>query len=347
MLSVQTGDVSILREKSALSASVMATIASVDVQNEINMPAMFSFTMSMMSAGGNWQGANLDTFKPGDEITIKMGLNSLQTLIVGEITAIEPRFGVYSTATIRGFDRMYRLKFGNDTRVFENLSDNDIVSQVARAAGVAVNAQGTRTQINSYVQQRRQNNYQFLLKRSGQINHELIMDGTTLMFRPSAEGKSPVKTLTFPRDVDSVDLDLRIPTQGSSVTVRSFDPSSNQAISATSRSGGVQERMGGKENGYQMAGDFPDSAITLEQLSITSVEALQVVADAQYQANLDHFIEGSATLVGDPDLTAGVNVRLSGLSQRFDGVYYVTASTHSYDDTKGYNTSLRLRRTGA
>lgn len=347
MPKVQTGAMSILREKSPLPMALVASIVTVEVQHEINLPAMFSFTMNMVSPSGNWQGANLDYFKPGDEITVKMGIDRLQTLIVGEITAIEPRFGDYSTATIRGFDRMHRLQFGTTTKVFENLSDNDIVTQVARSAGVAVSARGSGTEINVYVQQRQQNNYQFLLKRAAQINHELLMDGTTLIFRPSGEGKSPVKTLTFPRDLDSIDLDLRIPTQGSSVTVHSFDPGTNKPISATSRSGSVQERMGGRENGYQMAGDFPDSAVSIEQLSITSVEALQVVADAQYQANLNRFIEGSANLVGDPDLVAGSNVKLSGLSQRFDGIYYIVSSTHTYGDTQGYATDVRLRRSGA
>lgn len=347
MPSVQTGAFTILRERTPLPVAVVAAISDVQVRNEINMPGMFDFTFSMMSEGGNWQGINLDTFKPGDDITIQLGLDRLQTVIIGEITAIEPRFGAYSAATIRGFDRMYRLQFGNHTRVFENLSDNDIVSQVAGAAGLAVSARGTRTEINSYVQQRRQSNYQFLLKRGAQINHELLMDGTTLVFRPSAEGQSPVRTLEFPRDVEQVDLDLKVPTQGSTVTVRSFDPATNQPISATSRAGGPSDRMGGRQNGYGMADDFPDSAITIEQLSITSVEALQVVADAQYQANLNRFIQGSATLVGDPNLNAGVNIRLKGLSPRFDGIYYVTAATHRYDDKSGYTTEIRLRRTGA
>lgn len=49
----------------------------------------------------------------------------------------------------------------------------------------------------------------------------------------------------------------------------------------------------------------------------------------------------------DPDLNAGVNVRLTGLSCRFDGIYYVRSSRHYDDDATGYRTALQLRRTGA
>ena len=345
MLSVRTGAFSILRQGQTLPVSVIAAIGTVSVTDEINVPAMFDFTISLNGPRAA-PAAVLDTFSPGDQVTIKMGLDSLTSVIVGEITAIEPRFGAYATATIRGFDRMYRLKFGNDTRVFENLSDNDIVNQVARGAGLAVRTEGIRTTINTYVQQRRQTNYDFLIRRAAAIDHELLMDGTTLLFRPCAEGKAPVRKLAYPRDVAQLNVNLRIPTKGSKVTVRSFDPATNKAIDATSRGATRQDTMGGTRNGYEVAAGFPDSAITLEEPSITSVAALQAVADAQFQANLNRFIEGGASLEGDARLKAGTNVSFSGLSKRFDGIYYVTSSTHSYDDAKGYTTDIKVRRTG-
>lgn len=344
MRSVQTGAFAILREGNAVAPSMVASISDVEVVDEINVPAMFSFTLDLSGPQG---GDRLDVFRPGDQITIRLGLDKLQTLIVGEITAIEPDFGARATASIRGFDRMYRLRFGTDSRVFKNLSDNDIVTQVARAAGLTVKAQGIRTEIHDYVAQRAVSNYDFLLERCKLLNHELLMDGTTLVFRPSGEGANPVRTLTYPRDVEQVRLNLRVPTEGGKVTVRSFDPATNKVISATSQDQNARDRMGGSQTGYQMASDFPQSSVTIEQLSITSVEALQAVANARHQAGLERFIAGSANLVGDPDLTAGVNVRLSGLSKRFDGVYYITSSSHRYDDRHGYSTDVQLRRSGA
>lgn len=344
---LQTGSFNILLNGASLPSSTLAAIGDVRVEHEINVPGMFSFTLNMVGTNGNWQGVDLDTFAPGDDITILLGSRQLKRMIIGEITAIEPRFGDYSVATIRGFDRMYRLQFGTETRVFENLSDDAIVQQVARGAGLMVTTEGSTGTINTYVKQYRQSNYDFLLMRAGQIDYELTMNGTTLVFRPSAEGASPIRTLTFPKDVTTVDLDLRVPTAGSKVTVRGFNPETNEVLTAQSQGGTRRDLMGGTENGYQMAEDFPDSAITLERPDIADVKALQTIADARFQTDLSTFIEGGASLTGDPDIVAGVNLKLSGLSKRFDGIYYVTSSVHTYDDDRGYAVELKLRRSGA
>lgn len=49
----------------------------------------------------------------------------------------------------------------------------------------------------------------------------------------------------------------------------------------------------------------------------------------------------------DPDLNAGVNVRLTGLNCRFDCIYYVRSNRRYNDDTTGYRIALQLRRIGA
>lgn len=347
MLSVQTGAFKILKNRTELSASMVAAIQNVCVQDEINMPAMFSFTLSIMSSSGAWQDVDLDAFKPGDDITIFLGLDShMQQLISGNITAIEPHFSQYSTATIRGFDRMYRLKFGTRTKTYSNLNDNDLVTQVAQSCGLTVKLGGNPPEINTYVLQNNLSNYDFLRQRCEQIDYELLMSGTTLLFRPSAEGGNPKRTLNYPKDLSDVSLNLRIPTMGDEVKVTGYDIESNQAITATASSGTASDSMGGQETGYQAASDFPDSSILLEQPNISNAEALQAVANAQYQRNLCSFIEGNASIVGDPVLVAGVNIKLTGLSTNFDGIYYITSSTHRFDNDNGYTTDIKLRRSG-
>jgi len=337
----------ILCNNATLPNELLGSIRDVRVEHEISVPGMFSFTLGMMSASGAWQGANLDVFKPGDTVAIRMGSGQLHQMIVGQITAIEPRFAADSVVTIRGFDRMYGLKFGTRTRVFENLSESDIAQDVAGSIGLRVRTEGRATTINSYVKQYRQSNYEFLIERCRQINYELMIDGTTLVFRPSGQGASPVRSLSYPKDLIHVDLDLRVPTAGSTVTVYGFNAETNETISAVSRGGTQSDLMGGQVNGYAMAARFPDSAITLERGDIANVEALQTIADAGYQTDLEAFIEGSASLNGDPDIVAGVNVKLDGLTDRFNGTYYVTSSVHAYDNDSGYTTEIKLRRTGA
>ncbi|KAF1688197.1 hypothetical protein B1992_00120 [Pseudoxanthomonas broegbernensis] len=343
----ETAAFQLLLNRSPLPSSMLAAVHSVEVSNEIDVPGMFSFKFNMLSQQGNWQGADLDTFKPGDQVSVQMGVGQPRTLINAQIYSIDPDFDAYSLATISGFDTMASLRFGNHSRVFKGRNENQIAEEVAASSRVRISAQGPPVTLNACVWQRQQTNYHFLLSRSKLLNYELVVDGLTLLYRPSAAGLSPVKTLNFPRDVKRVNLRLRVPTEGSEVKMLGFDPATNRAISAQSNPNTVRARMGGSESGYDFIDSFPSAAITVMDPTITRVEALQSRANAEYMQNLNGFIEGDAELEGDPSLVAGVNVRLSGLSQRFDGIYYVRASRHRYDDSTGYHTSLQLRRTGA
>jgi phage protein D len=59
-------------------------------------------------------------------------------------------------------------------------------------------------------------------------------------------------------------------------------------------------------------------------------------------------VKAGVTCVGLPDLRAGVKVEIVGLGARFNGVYFITDTTHTYSDS-GYITKFNARRevTGA
>jgi phage protein D len=346
MSDVKTGGFRILKDRKALPASVSAAIQSVRVEHELNVPTMFSFTLNMVSPQDAWQGVDLDFFTPGDAIAVFLGIDQMTQLVNGEITAIEPHFSAYSSATIRGFDRMYRLKFGTRTRTYLKASDTQIVAQVAKQAGLNLKPARSTGVINDYVLQNNLTDYDFLMTRCAQLNYELMMDDTTLVFRISNEGGSPKRTLNFPTGIADLQLNLRVPTLGQKVTVAGYDIASNRVLDALTASGTTQDRMGGRETGYQVAKVFPDSSVRYERPNINTPEALQKVSAAQFQRNLSAFIEGETSVLGDPELVAGVNVKLSGLSRRFNGIYYVTSSIHTFDVDDGYQTELKLRRTG-
>jgi phage protein D len=339
------GTFEVLRNNSALPQKLIDAICSVRVVKEINVPSMFELTLTMQSAEGVWQNGNLEQFKPGDEFSIKLGLDKPRELMIGRITAIEPSYGDYSTVMVRGFDAMHSLRFGTHTRTFLKQSEHGIVAEVARSAKLTVTTKGKPGAVYPYVLQNNESNYAFLLKRCAQCNYELMIDGKTLIFRPSAQGDSSVRTLKFPADVDALDLALNVPTLGASVKAVGYDIATNRAITAEASSPTSREKMGGKQTGYDVAGQFPPSATVVERLDMSSPQALEDLAKAHYEQYLSGFIQGTARLVGDPQVTAGVNIKLDGLSERFDGIYYVTASTHSYVDT-AYSTEIALKRSG-
>lgn len=58
---------------------------------------------------------------------------------------------------------------------------------------------------------------------------------------------------------------------------------------------------------------------------------------------LNSRLTGSGSTLGDPQIVAGVVMRLEGLGEQFGGLYRVTSATHTLDGS-GYQTSFELRK---
>ncbi|QQZ60511.1 hypothetical protein JI735_29130 [Paenibacillus sonchi] len=79
---------------SKLSAELAAAVEGVTLEDEINLPALFSIQMNMVNSGsGMWRGTDLKSIKPGDKVKLSLGLDKLQPMISGEITALDLNFG--------------------------------------------------------------------------------------------------------------------------------------------------------------------------------------------------------------------------------------------------------------
>ena len=68
-------------------------------------------------------------------------------------------------------------------------------------------------------------------------------------------------------------------------------------------------------------------------------------AIAALRKSAREFLTADATVIGMPTLRPGMHVDLQRLNVPFDGIYYVTKSVHTIDNS-GYKTKVSLRRPG-
>jgi phage protein D len=66
---------------------------------------------------------------------------------------------------------------------------------------------------------------------------------------------------------------------------------------------------------------------------------------ATLRKSLRELLTAEGSTLGFPELRPGVYVRIGGLYPPFDGLYYVTQTVHTFDNT-GYRTQFSLRRPG-
>jgi len=329
-----------------LDGEVQEDISRITVQYEMNLPSMFSFEYNTFNeTKGTWQGIDLKSFNLGDKTKVYMGMGELVSMMEGEITAIEPVFDEdYSRVVIRGYDSLYRMRFGSRLHVYTNTTDSAIVKYLSKKSGIEA-VVDSPTVNYPYLLQNHQSDYDFLMKRANRIGYEVLIEKGKLHFRESQEGKAPVETLMYGKDLDSFSASLKALTQGSKVEVRGWDQSKKKAMSSMSSQGSEISRMGGRNTGFSLTSSkIKASPIAFSSGMVVTPEDAQNVAKGTYNKELIHFVEGEGECSGLPSIRAGVNVNLKGLGDKFSGTYYVVGALHSYD-MKGYITRFLVRRT--
>jgi phage protein D len=327
-----------------------ATTDLVALTVEDDVTALGMFTLQLV----NWDMSKLavtwsddDLFAEGNEVEIQMGyVDSLETLMVGDITGLEPEFCAddMPILIVRGHDRRHRLLRGRQTRSFVQMKDSDIAQQVARAAGLRAQVQDSRV-ILDYVLQHNQTDLEFLQERAMSIGYEVVVEDKTLHFRAQQHTKQAALVLSL--DMGLLEFYPRSSTltQVGRVEVRGWNPKEKTAIVSQASAGQESTRMGGSTSGPQAANKAfgKTSSANVTRPIFSQAEADQIALGCFNDMALAH-ISGEGLCVGRADLRAGRVIKIEGLGERFSGLYYVISTTHSYVPAHGYRTAFTVRR---
>src|SRR5882672_5283192 len=140
-------------------------VGSVVVDDSVTLPGMFAVEIvgsDEVDDVNQW--IDDESFSVGNVVEVKLGYgDDLETLIIGEITGLEPEF-TYSNLpvlTVRGYDRLRHLQKGRKTRTFVQQKDSDIASKIAREAGLSADTTDSSL-THDYVIQANQTDLEFL-----------------------------------------------------------------------------------------------------------------------------------------------------------------------------------------
>lgn len=334
----------------SLSPEELVDIHAVTYSDEIDTPAMFELHVAI-EHGETQELKYIDTelFKEGGEVKLKMGYGSgTQEMMTGEITGIEPEFSESEilTMTVRGYDRLHRLCRGRMTRSFKQMKDSQIAEKVAQEINLSAEVADTKITY-PYVFQNNISNFDFLLDRAHKIGYEIFVKGKTLYFRKPAVTESPVAELDF-GDISKnlIEFYPRLTTafQLTEVEARYWDRKAKKEVVSTAKVGDELTIMEGQNSGASVTNSiFGKSKTIIGNLDMMSQAEAENIAKAKFNDHAMSYIIGEGICIGTPEVKAGTLIKLKGLGERFSGLYYVTASTHTIDD-KGYLTSFNVRR---
>lgn len=285
----------------------------------------------------------------GQRVELRMGYEdapALELMLIGEITALDPQFPSSGapTITVRGLDRIHRMRNRPRTRSWEKKTDYEIARAIAEENQMGFDGDETSPQ-HAVVPQNNLDNIAFLLERAKRINYEVFARNDRLLFRKPRETDDAAIALEWGTSLLSFTPSLTLSRQISKVTVRFWDAKEGKLVEKTvdrSKLADITDK--GKNAGQvleEALGESKEEIITRE--AITSEEDAQKLAESVLKRSSYAFVTGTAQTVGTPALRAGTTVELRKLGRRFDGKYYVTESTHKLDGS-GYQTTISVRK---
>jgi uncharacterized protein len=298
--------------------------------------------------------ADSDLFDPGKRVELLMGYygrEPLRLMVTGEITSLDPDFPASGqpTLTIRGLNLLHTLRRREESYAYTNVKDSDVARTIAARLKIEPETPDAQDEDqHSYLLQDNKYDIVFLLERARSIGYDLFVkepdDGgePTLVFKRSTRVRQVTHELAYGRSLISFNPTLSTARQVAKVTVRGWDNVKKEKIEGTAQRS--QLRTSRFARGTEdPAGSFADREEVITNRPVNSKAEAETLALETLERIAKDMVTASGSTVGLPDLVTGSVIVVGGVTERFGGRFFVTATTHSIDDS-GYTTQFDCRK---
>lgn len=324
----------------------------VEVEQNLYIPSMAIIRLRH----AEMKSSHPATFALGKKISISMGQNSsdMGEIFNGEVTSqeIDSSPTGIPTITIRAYDKRHRLQRGRKIKVFKDVSEGDLVSQICSSASLTGSANGAPTEIYPWVIQNNETDMEFLNRRAQRLGMEITIDDAAVTMRkPSLTTDSGI--VTWAQDLLEFKVRLNTTNQVNSVTVRGWDPKTKAAVVGQSSSADFKPAIGLGKDGAALASSFGSSvAVYNVYRPVTTQADAQLVAKSIHNELNGRAIQIQGRCFGSKAVKAGTRLTVNDVGTDYSGKYYITACTHRFDidgyftyfesNGKGTNSILEL-----
>jgi phage protein D len=320
-----------------MSEELYSLLSLVRVEESVHLPDAFLLRFD----DPHFELFDRMTFEMGTRIDIGFVAGSeIVTVTHGEVTAIavEQGAGGRHELVVSGMDATHRLARGPKTKSYLQMTDADIVSDVAGRYGFDTDIDATR-EVHDYVLQSSQSDLAFLKQRAERIGYDLWIAEGTLHFKqhPQAPGTAPA--LTWGENLHKFKVRFSSTERCDEVTVRAWDPSGKTAIVASADTGdpgttasAASHLADSARSAFgrvkRFAGQFPIP---------TQSEADALARSLLLKASGEEVIF-RAEAAGDPRIAAGALVEIKSAGEKLSGSYRITSAEHIYGSGSPYLT---------
>lgn len=286
----------------------------------------------------------------GTQLQVDMGPRSAARQVFdGKVSALELAMhqGRDPEVRVLAEDRLMDLRMKRRFKTYENVSDADLVQQIAGEHGLTAQSQVDGPTYKT-VQQWNQSDLAFLRERAARVGAEVWVEGATLHVASRANRRSaaPCVTLVQGNDLLAVEVRADLAHQRSTQNVSGYDEVAKAQIDEQSGSGDASGEAGGGRGGIAVLTQaFGDRAtFRVRDVPFATADAT-AWAKAALLRRARRFLTVRGITLGTPTLAVGATLTLERVGPLFEGgEYYVTRVAHRFDTHEGYRTHFEAER---
>lgn len=335
--------------KKRLQENVVRDVIQVQYKDDIKEIDSFDITINNWDAEKRvFKYTDQNMFDPGNELQLWMGYyergkDQLQKMITGEITGLRPTFppSGQPTLSVNGVNRIHRFRTKQETHTYENKTDSQIAKEIGSRLNMKMKTKPQDEKPYEHLFQENEYDIIFLMNRAYLIGYTLYMeegDEAILHFEPSTEAREVPFNFVYGKSLVQFQPNLNTSNQVAEVTILGWNNRTKEKIKHTAK----RKEIITKGN-VRFEKAFKERREIRTNPPVESIDEARRVATQTLENIAKEMITGSGSSVGMPELRAGSVVMIEGLGELFSGRYFVTATTHTINDS-GYLTQFECRK---
>lgn len=289
------------------------------------------------------RGAQMDRhpLKVGSIIEVKMGArtsNETKRVFKGQIAAAQPEFKPGEiTIGVVAYDRAHALNRGIKSKAWQNSTSTDIVSELAKAAGLRPGEVKPSGRPHPYMAQVNETDWDFCWRLANYLDFEFVVEDDKFHFRPANDTTRDL-SLKLGEQLRSFTPRATGVQQVKEVVVKAWDPKTNKAFEgrATDARRSSRNGMDPTELGAKLGGE----TVTVSDVTVSSQDEAKKLAQARLNQLANAGIEAEGVCFGLPDVCAGAKLKVDGVGGKFSGEYTVSSVEHTWSRS-GYETTFK------
>jgi Rhs element Vgr protein len=271
--------------------------------------------------------SNSDKFTPGNKIEIKLGYDGKDTLVFkGIITSHGLRLNKDKTfISIECRDEAIKLTAGRKSAVFEKKKDSDVITEVLKSYSLQKDIEATKVEHPELVQHYC-SDWDFIMMRA-EISGLIVTtnNGKLIAKKPKLSEAAKLE-VTYGKDMISFSADIDSKSQYKSITSLSWDVKNQKLLKSSSKS--TDEMVVGNQKTSKLSEVIGGSEYFLQSSINMPTDALESWAAAKHLKSSLSKIKGKVEFQGNATIEPANMLKLSGLSNYFNGTAFVGGVEH-------------------